>query len=633
MNGSLNRNCEAVTVQYQVNPENQIVLVMENDTARRYVRGIMKRSTLKGSAVIALWLCANAPVSAATSADINTVTTLALGTVISVTVLVLFACLILRNRLPVMTAAFGIPCSVLVALSAWPTATPVVTSLRHLALLVLCVIAIELTLSLRRLRVRNAFEMVARTAEGVAGALAIAVIAKSTTLNVLPALISGFSLTVFVVLAVCASFIGLKSKRYALFVAIAWTVLAVGIALSVVSEAATWLTTFSEVAAAAPGFDAVLALSLVLLALGLMHQTMRLHTRWANELAVSKKSDHMLIALERSQREFSREVDNFLGTVSANDFEEVVLSSFLLHLDRVIPAAASAVAVSHRGQMRLVSRFPKGNNRSFSSLLNTREDLLQSICLSDKAAVLHSDKNDLHVDNEPLSTLCVIPVPAYRNEWAGVILARIGEQDFQLEELMLVRQFAEHVKTSFESANKFNRFRRQAETDMLTGLLNRRAISVRADRAFKKARSLKNPLSFLFIDIDNFKAVNDSYGHEVGDRALHRVAQICQSSVRDEDKVGRFGGEEFIAILPGTGEKNANFVAERIRKSIAESPLNVDGEILTLTVSVGISEYHPRFEATRDMLNAADRALFAAKRDGRNRVVHHLRIVRSGSDS
>ncbi len=99
------------------------------------------------------------------------------------------------------------------------------------------------------------------------------------------------------------------------------------------------------------------------------------------------------------------EVDNFLGTVSANDFEEVVLNSFLLHLDRVIPVAASAVAISHRGQMRLVTRFPKGNNESFSSLLATRENLLQSVCLSDKAAVLQILLLRLSVDKGIMTNL------------------------------------------------------------------------------------------------------------------------------------------------------------------------------------------------------------------------------------
>ncbi|MFK8028677.1 MAG: GGDEF domain-containing protein [Gammaproteobacteria bacterium] len=556
----------------------------------------------------------------------------AFGSAVTVCVLTLAGGVMLRSRLPVLSSGFGVVTTAFLWLLVW-NPSDVSHALQAVVTLALCVIAIEISLSLSATPYRGVLLLSFRTTQIISLALGATILLASRQ-SLLATVSLACCSTVFMVLAANAFYIGVFKQRFTLFFALAWVAMAFAalkmMALGYVSLSVEPVGP-SGLLGSAQQVQYLLTLTIFLLALGLMQKTMRSHSAWAKELAASKQTDRML-RLEQTQREFSREVDDFLGTVLPNDFEEVVLNSFLTHLDRVIDVSASAVVIAHRGQMRVVSRFPQGDDLSFSSVLVTRENLLQSVCLSDKAAVLHSDDNGLRVDNELLSTLCVVPVEAPRNDWAGVVLARTSEHVFNLDEMLLVKSFAEHVRASFVSANKYNRIRRQAETDMLTGLMNRRAITARAERAFKKARSLRRELSILFIDIDNFKAVNDLHGHEAGDQALYSVAQLCEKSLRDEDRVGRFGGEEFIVILPGTGEEHAHLVAERIRESVAQSPLSVDGALLDLTVSIGISELAPRFKTTQDMLNAADRALYAAKRDGRNRVVHHMRIVSSNTD-
>lgn len=158
---------------------------------------------------------------------------------------------------------------------------------------------------------------------------------------------------------------------------------------------------------------------------------------------------------------------------------------------------------------------------------------------------------------------------------------------------------------------------RQAELDFLTGLWNRRKFEEKADYLIRKAARNRQPLSLMLIDIDNFKAINDGHGHLVGDEVLKAVGQHLGNTVRGVDVVGRWGGEEFIILVPETGIEEAGQLAERIRGEIRR--LSFD-DISGVTVSIGVAE--PREEGLlAPVLERADGALYRAKREGRDRVV------------
>jgi diguanylate cyclase (GGDEF)-like protein len=192
--------------------------------------------------------------------------------------------------------------------------------------------------------------------------------------------------------------------------------------------------------------------------------------------------------------------------------------------------------------------------------------------------------------------------------------------------------FLEHlgVIASFCVENTINRARllRSGFTDVLTGWNNRRYLSVRLGEELARARRDRGGIICLMLDVDHFKLVNDTWGHAAGDAVLRELAQRIESQVRASDVAARFGGEEFVVLLPNTLVESATLLAERIRHTISKTPFELPcGESVTITVSIGISEVHPGpddqdLKTVGDSLVArADVALYAAKSAGRDRVI------------
>jgi diguanylate cyclase (GGDEF)-like protein/PAS domain S-box-containing protein len=160
-----------------------------------------------------------------------------------------------------------------------------------------------------------------------------------------------------------------------------------------------------------------------------------------------------------------------------------------------------------------------------------------------------------------------------------------------------------------------------AHIDVLTGVGNRRYLMERAENELRRAERFGLALSLLILDIDRFKQINDCHGHSCGDQAIRLVAQCCVEHVRDIDFVGRFGGEEFVAVMPGTALNGAREVAERLRKAVSALSLECGvGKTFGLTVSVGIAELIAG-DKLEQVFASADAALYRAKGLGRNRVV------------
>jgi diguanylate cyclase (GGDEF)-like protein len=158
-----------------------------------------------------------------------------------------------------------------------------------------------------------------------------------------------------------------------------------------------------------------------------------------------------------------------------------------------------------------------------------------------------------------------------------------------------------------------------ARTDALTGVNNRRHFFDVASREFTVAQRYRSPLSVLLIDIDHFKVVNDTLGHQVGDEVLKCVAQLTAGHLREADVFARYGGEEFIALLPNTSAQGASVVAENIRTGIASRGIGTDQGHAGVTISIGVADMLPDGDSLDRLVRRADMALYAAKEAGRNR--------------
>lgn len=159
-----------------------------------------------------------------------------------------------------------------------------------------------------------------------------------------------------------------------------------------------------------------------------------------------------------------------------------------------------------------------------------------------------------------------------------------------------------------------------ARTDELTKLSNRRAFFELGSKAIQHAQRFSNRLSLIMFDLDHFKKINDYHGHAAGDKVLQALGGLLKQTSREIDVVGRIGGEEFAIILPGTDLSGATELAQRLRQNISNLLINSENTNVTFTISIGISELRPEHRSLDDLLLQADKALYTAKRNGRNRI-------------
>ncbi|HJU56440.1 MAG TPA: sensor domain-containing diguanylate cyclase [Pyrinomonadaceae bacterium] len=207
----------------------------------------------------------------------------------------------------------------------------------------------------------------------------------------------------------------------------------------------------------------------------------------------------------------------------------------------------------------------------------------------------------------------------YQKRFMGVLMVRSDDPTrvWQENEILLLRTVADQVTVAVNHARLFSQMQQQALTDGLTGCFNRRSFEMQLERDLHMATRMSLPVSLILLDLDNFKRVNDTFGHEAGDVALRLLAEGLRDELRSVDTAARYGGEEFAVILPQAGVEGALIVAERLRKRIELMKVPGVGHI---TASLGIASF-PQHASSRDSLVlAADRALYNAKSAGRNCV-------------
>ncbi|MCX8007451.1 MAG: sensor domain-containing diguanylate cyclase, partial [Coriobacteriia bacterium] len=212
------------------------------------------------------------------------------------------------------------------------------------------------------------------------------------------------------------------------------------------------------------------------------------------------------------------------------------------------------------------------------------------------------------------------------NEYHNLLVALCAESrllsSMDDNDRRVLQAIAAELAVAVENAQLYKLTKRLANTDELTGLYNYRYLQQRLDEEITRARRYKKTLSFLMIDVDDFKRVNDTHGHLVGDSVLRELGEIMKATVREVDVVVRYGGEEFSVLLPETDAAGAFIVAEKIRENVAMHRFrDEDGEAtIRVTVSVGVANMPVHADDKESLLRAADDAVYYAKESGKDRV-------------
>ena len=220
-----------------------------------------------------------------------------------------------------------------------------------------------------------------------------------------------------------------------------------------------------------------------------------------------------------------------------------------------------------------------------------------------------------------LGALAIIPLRGID----GVIGALVMESEFSIpisptdaKNLRLLGVMAAHA---LETVWEIEEINRRARTDALTGLANRQQFEERLTRIVMETNRFGGSCTLVMVDIDRFKQVNDTYGHQTGDEVLRRVSAVLQQEVRNVDLCARYGGEEIAILLPQTNLAGGCQMAERLRAAIADKPIIVAGREIAVTISLGVATYPEGARDRDELFSTSDRALYRAKKAGRNQVV------------
>lgn len=337
--------------------------------------------------------------------------------------------------------------------------------------------------------------------------------------------------------------------------------------------------------------------------------------------------DRARLAREDSDRRASREnarlslaegLQSQLKLLAEGDLEWTAYRRVLDQLQRMLELDAAAVAVFGADNQALLVTEPSERKAYFANIVSQRQSVLKGLARTRAPLQIPLDESGAAPGASMLPA--IVPLPLRSPSWGVMILERESGDGFTTDELALAGEFGRLAVQAIEEANASIRLRRSAEIDALTGALNRRTLDQWLTRSFADAHRSNKELSVLFVDLDHFKTINDTYGHAAGDHCLRRVSAALRSVIGLHDLLGRYGGEEFMVASMDATVDSARQLGERIRAAIETMPVEWNGRTLQLTASVGVASRWPHEHVPNATIERADKALYAAKRGGRNRV-------------
>lgn len=313
-----------------------------------------------------------------------------------------------------------------------------------------------------------------------------------------------------------------------------------------------------------------------------------------------------------------------IGKVIGSELDPGILLARIAQLIcQLIDAEACSVMLIDADRKRLLAKAAYGLRTEHMHSVSFRvgEGIAGWVVEHGKPALVHDVAQDprfvvLPTNETPIASMICVPLIA-RGERVGVVSATSGKPGvFDTNNLELIRFIATTIALDIENV----RLHRVAVTDPLTGTFNREFLMQRLPQEIETACERDRALSVAMVDVDHFKTVNDHYGHGIGDLVLSEVARRLRGAIRAGDLLVRYGGEEFLAVLPRADAGRAWEVGERMRQRVTERAFDVgDGLALLLRVSVGVAQWRTG-EMMPELIERADTALYGAKDRGRNRV-------------
>ncbi len=313
-------------------------------------------------------------------------------------------------------------------------------------------------------------------------------------------------------------------------------------------------------------------------------------------------------------------------------------------LGQILDAAISAISAAERGSLHLVAqdtgqlqiRATQGYTDPRIRMLtqSSQMDYIDRAVLERKPILIQDaqTEGELQPDDIPelqaaVSTI-VAPLLLGGETLGAISLDAFHRYAFSQADLDLLVSFAATATTAIHNAQLHAEVQRQALTDTLTGLYNRRGLFELGRREVERALRFKRPLVAMMLDIDLFKYVNDEHGHLTGDRVLASFSGQCAQELRQVDILGRYGGDEFVALLPETDHENAQLVAERIRGIVEKAIFAYGTSPVRVTISIGVAAINGDCANLETLIERADQALYFAKQSGRNCVVSYQEILK-----
>lgn len=314
--------------------------------------------------------------------------------------------------------------------------------------------------------------------------------------------------------------------------------------------------------------------------------------------------------------------------VSADLEAEEIYSAIHRATAQLMPAESFLIVLFHEEKQEFTAvyqidrkrRMPVQTSAVTRGLITQISSSGHSISIADTADP--NSRGELAQIDDPQAVRSILAVPMFlRGRVSGMIFTQsYSPTAYNPEDQNLMEMLASYAAIALENAALFKSIQHLASVDPLTGIYNRRKLFELGRAEFHRARRFHRPLSILMFDIDHFKRVNDTFGHSVGDVVLTKFAQVLKAGIRDIDILGRFGGEEFLILLPETRKTTAVAVANRLRSQIAAAFQNMYNGSIVLTASIGVVSMKDDTHSFTKLIEEADNALYGAKTLGRDRV-------------